>query len=645
MALDSIQGITIPKKGKGMEELLEDIKDSLSDGVELSPKEQAWYDDELKRRKTKDNEKKISDLQLKYNSPLIYKMKTKMTKTYDKYIANGQWFKASLKMFTTMGKKAGSWLIDILKFIFLLAIFDPKGKFLKSILKFILGMIKWFAKILGEYLPTIIAAMIDLIVNVLPPILKDVVTSLSDIIEKMFDDMIKKMPDGPMKTTMQFIKKGFGKDGIVTAFFSKMADYFPQILMILAGLKVISALSGPIMAVYNGIAGIIGFFGANGLFMKTFLPALIKIGKALSNFILDFVAQLIAWGIQLYIWIADTLIPAISSFLSSLATMGKGIWTWITQTLAPAIISFLWQLATWGIGIWTWITTTLAPAVIAFFMGFASIATSIWLVMAPLLPFILAAVALAAAIYLLWKYSDQVSDFFDGLFERFKKLGTIGKTIVVVLGLIFSPITLVIGAFMGLAKLFKSFKKIGVGNTFKAIGAGVMSMAKGAKEFLSTKMGSLLSGAKDLAVKAYDTTKKYVGQGLDWIKKMWDALLDSPFGRWISRTLDYIKLQFAEFMQNPLERDQNKKAYIAYMQVSKQASAEEAEKQWKVMKETPGSTQKWLDSANAMVGYSASIEEAVVKLTDAMTDKKQKLSPPIYIDKTKQFTTHVETIK
>lgn len=85
-------------------------------------------------------------------------------------------------------------------------------------------------------------------------------------------------------------------------------------------------------------------------------------------------------------------------------------------------------------------------------------------------PIALAIAALIAELVAIWVYAEEISDFFDGLWEKFKKLGIVGKILIAVF---LTPLLLTIGQGVlivaVLAKLFKSFKKIGVAATFKAI--------------------------------------------------------------------------------------------------------------------------------------------------------------------------------
>ena len=85
-------------------------------------------------------------------------------------------------------------------------------------------------------------------------------------------------------------------------------------------------------------------------------------------------------------------------------------------------------------------------------------------------PIALAIAALIAELVAIWVYAEEISDFFDSLWEKFKKLGIVGKTLITIF---LAPFAIFIGPLIAtliiLSKLFKSFKKIGVAATFKAI--------------------------------------------------------------------------------------------------------------------------------------------------------------------------------
>ena len=126
---------------------------------------------------------------------------------------------------------------------------------------------------------------------------------------------------------------------------------------------------------------------------------------------------------------------------------------WLGEILFPI-------LADIGTTISVMFNTVIMPAL-------AELATALGAVLAPILPIVLVIAAVTAGLVLLYKHSDEVVDFFDNLGQKFKNLGNKTKLLIVITAAIFFPITALIATIYGLAKLFKSIKKIGFEKTMK----------------------------------------------------------------------------------------------------------------------------------------------------------------------------------
>lgn len=560
-SLEKIQGITIPTKKKDISKVLEDLDDLVRQGVELSYDEKWWYEKEKKNKKLEEQEKAIANLQMKYNTPLIYKMRQKMTKTYDKYLANGQWFKESMKMFKSMGQKAGNWLMDILKIIFLLAIFDPKGKFLNSIVDFILKMVIWFVDILIKFLPKIIKIMIFLITDVIPKVLKKIVNVISDYIYKVMGEWTDSLPEGPMKNIMNWIREGFGEKGIIREFFSTLAGWFPQFLILLAGLKAMSIIMPILNAAYTAGKLIVGAYTA------------------------------IMEGINLVMMVSEAT--------------GMGFAASLWALVAPMIAAAL-----------------------------------------PIILVVAAIVALIAIFYLLYKHWDKVKEFFSWLGEKIS-VGVkwlwdkikIGAELFYKFNL---PLRIFVAGIKGLINMFKSFKKIGIGATFKAMGEGVKNLAKGAKDFMSSKISEVWTGIKNLVKSAWEGAKNVGNTVINFGKDLWDSLLNSSFGKWITKVLDTLSLDFHQFLAHPFGyADKNMGAWIGYQQLTGQTQGhtqKELEDIYSKMSDTE--KLKFRDEAVKLTGKMATdIVSAVNDLIEAGATKKEKevVSTITYVDKTKRW--------
>jgi len=121
---------------------------------------------------------------------------------------------------------------------------------------------------------------------------------------------------------------------------------------------------------------------------------------------------------------------------------------------------------------------------------------------------VLAIGILIVYLMLLWKYSDKIVAFFEGLWEKFKKLGIIGKIITAILAVVLVGIFPVIPIIYGLAKLFQSFKKIGVVETFKLIWKTITDFIKN----LYTTVADFFVMIVTTIKKAFITAMKFLGK-------------------------------------------------------------------------------------------------------------------------------------
>lgn len=271
-SLDTFKNIEtlLTKKEKQQYEILKKLHDETKEFVEREKAIQTMLDKNL-----------FTPEQAK-----TAKMRNKITKYEYKREKNKFWPKM-LKGIQTISKgiarMAGNWFTKIIGFLLAMAIFDPKGKMLKSILKFFTGVIVWFVKVLASYLPFLISTMIDLVINVLPGVLVSLVKAIFPAIGKA----LKTMGDNFIKQgfpilgkIIKWISKIFGEGGILYEFMMMLTKIFPVLLSgflilggivklwpvlsaIFTGLKILASflLANPIVAVIAGIViGLIALY-------------------------------------------------------------------------------------------------------------------------------------------------------------------------------------------------------------------------------------------------------------------------------------------------------------------------------------------------------------------------------------------------
>ena len=236
--------------------------------------------------------------------------KNKMNKMYDKWLIKGNFFKNVLGTLKDIAKgvwdAAEGWIIKLLKFLFIMAIFDPDGKFLASIMDMITKAVVWMINILASYLPRIVKSFINLVVNVFPPLLVKMVQGIFPAIGKLFESFAKSLEkDYPIiGWIFKQVAKLFAKDGVLYTFFSFLARNFPIIVAILGVKKLITFL-GPVTKMLSGFGGVLF-----KLALKIFPTFMVKFGMMLGLM----KASLLS--------LASTVGAAILPFLPLIAVLG-----------------------------------------------------------------------------------------------------------------------------------------------------------------------------------------------------------------------------------------------------------------------------------------------------------------------------------
>jgi hypothetical protein len=258
-----LNNLTIPMNSNYQRDIAKDVKVIMTSVVESKDAAQKEYirqnrSEKLQQDSAKEEEKIrkiLEDVNPKKNT----KTKNKLLETYEKWVIKNKWFQKSTKFFETVGEGAGHWLMDILKFVLMLAIFDPEGKFLMSILGFIGKMAMKLIEILVKWLPIIVQRMVHIIDVVIPTILKKIIMGVFPLIAQMFKNAAKNFPkDSVLGKLFTWLGEAFGSKGILTRFFTFLADHFKYILIILAAFKVLSIIIGFIVPLISVIGTIVG---------------------------------------------------------------------------------------------------------------------------------------------------------------------------------------------------------------------------------------------------------------------------------------------------------------------------------------------------------------------------------------------------
>jgi len=120
---------------------------------------------------------------------------------------SGDYFKKSLKTLGSMLKSMGNWIFDLILFFIALAIFDPNGTFLMSILNMLFNV--------GMMLLNMFINMIPKIIAMIPP-----------IITKLVEAFVKALP----LLIQAFTKIFEGLGGIITMLIDTLAEQLPILI-------------------------------------------------------------------------------------------------------------------------------------------------------------------------------------------------------------------------------------------------------------------------------------------------------------------------------------------------------------------------------------------------------------------------------
>ena len=158
----------------------------------------------------------------------IQKIRDKVTKYYD-LVRRSKWHKKVVSTLRESARAATSWIFRLIKFLAILAIFDPNGTFLASIIGFLADMAVTLINMIANALPKLIKTMISLI----PKIVKTLVSAalkISDAIAGIFSNVSRFFPkDSFMGKLMEFGQFLFGKGGTIQRILGSIITFFDEI--------------------------------------------------------------------------------------------------------------------------------------------------------------------------------------------------------------------------------------------------------------------------------------------------------------------------------------------------------------------------------------------------------------------------------
>ena len=184
----------------------------------------------------------------------------------------------------------GNWFSTLLKLLLFMSIFDPKGKFLSSILGFLVKMVLQLMDIIIGYLPMIIKNLINIITTVLPRVLNEIIDTVFSWISSKFQKLVDQTDSPVLKWIFQQLADAFGKDGFLTGFFKSISKYLVPIFI---GLGVLSTILPVIMTIF-------GVLGTVFSVMSTVIGGIMTVVTAIGAIPLLIIGAIVAIGIVIY---------------------------------------------------------------------------------------------------------------------------------------------------------------------------------------------------------------------------------------------------------------------------------------------------------------------------------------------------------
>lgn len=189
-------------------------------------------------------------------------------------------------------------LMDILKFVLFMAIFDPSGQFLSSILSMLGGVMASLFDMLMPWIPIIFNRMVNLITTVLPNIIINVIEGLFGWIQQKFITLMLEAESPAVKWIFDQLSSLFDPNGGLANFLKGLAKLLPLFVGLLIFVKIFSffATIGGFLMKIGGVIKAIALF---------LWPIFVKIGVVLgiaAGWVVAIVAVVILIGVLIYVF-------------------------------------------------------------------------------------------------------------------------------------------------------------------------------------------------------------------------------------------------------------------------------------------------------------------------------------------------------
>ncbi len=185
-------------------------------------------DREKKEEKIKDKVTNMIEKMAYDEKSSIGKVKHRLYKLYDRVFVKGKWFKQISESLDQFVQSQGNWLLKLLGFLAMMALFDPNGKMFTSILNMIMNIGIQIISLIIRMLPVIIKRIIKLL-PILAKAIGDALKRVFSTIGNVFEDVAKNNPDSAIGKLYSFLA-WLSKD-VLSPVLSKVGGNLDKILI------------------------------------------------------------------------------------------------------------------------------------------------------------------------------------------------------------------------------------------------------------------------------------------------------------------------------------------------------------------------------------------------------------------------------
>jgi hypothetical protein len=185
---------------------------------------------------------------------------TKMANKMVEQAFKAKWILGALKSLksiatNTMGL-AGNWILDILKFLLIMTIIDPKGKLLESLLNMFAGIFIWLVEAIAKMIPTLVKLFITIVTKILPKVFVKIVSAVFQALKGMFQQLAKQFP--ALAPLFKFMSSAFAKGSPLHTFFTEI---LPKAIPILVTAFVVMGIASKLAPAFAILLKVFSAFG------------------------------------------------------------------------------------------------------------------------------------------------------------------------------------------------------------------------------------------------------------------------------------------------------------------------------------------------------------------------------------------------